>query len=94
MARCILIPEKIVRDGLKRCKQQCDEDWTCVWPQDSPDGVYLQDFTNGVKLTYPESFEIFQELLNDYGYDLTGVSVIYYTTSKFYIAVWNDAQEQ
>ena len=79
MARCILIPEKIVRDGLKRCKQQCDEDWTCVWPQGSPDGVYLQDFTNGVKLTY--------------GYDLTGVSAIYYTTSKFYIAVWNDAQK-
>lgn len=32
MARCILIPEKIVRDELKRCRQQCDEDWTCVWP--------------------------------------------------------------
>lgn len=90
MARCILIPEKIVRDGLKRCKQQLGEDWTCVWPQESADGVYLQDFTNHIKLSYFESFEIFQELLNDYGYDLGGVDAIYYTTSKFYIAVWHD----
>ena len=33
--KCILIPEKIVRQALKEHKEKTGNDFTCVWPQGS-----------------------------------------------------------
>lgn len=88
MNKCILIPQKIVDQVLKEHKQNTGNDFTCVWPQESELGVYLQDFTNHVKLDYQNSYLLLRQLLNPVGYDINGCDAIYYTSSRFFIAVW------
>ena len=56
MNKCILIPQKIVDQVLKKHKQKTGNDFTCVWPQESELGVYLQDFTNHLKLDYQNTY--------------------------------------
>lgn len=97
MSRCILIPEQIVRQALRGHKEKTGNDFTCVWRQGSELGVYLQDFTNHLKLDYQASYLLLRQLLIPFGYYIDGCDAIYYTTSQFYIIVWNDlenAQEQ
>ena len=84
------IPEKIVRKALKEHKEKTGNDFTCVWPQESELGVYLQDFTNHVKLDYQNSYLLLRQLLNPVGYDINDCDAIYYTTSKFFIILWED----
>lgn len=91
--KCILIPEKIVRQALKEHKEKTGNDFTCVWPQDSELGVYLQDFSNHLKLDYQNSYLLLRQLLAPLGYDINDCDAIYYTTSKLFITVWHDAQE-
>ena len=91
--KCILIPEKIVRQALKEHKQKTGNDFTCVWPQDSELGVYLQDFTNHLKLDYQNSYLLLRQLLVPLGYDINDCDATYYTTSKFFIVLWHIAQE-
>lgn len=91
--KCILIPEKIVRQALKEHKEKTGNDFSCVWPQDSELGIYLQDFTNHLKLDYQNSYLLLRQLLVSFGYDINDCDAIYYTTSKLFIAVWYDAQE-
>ena len=88
--KCILIPEKIVRQALKEHKEKTGNNFSCVWPQDSELGVYLQDFTNHLKLDYQNSYLLLRQLLAPLGYDINDCDAIYYTTSKFYVAVWNE----
>ena len=89
--KCILIPEKIVRQALKEHKEKTGNDFSCVWPQDSELGVYLQDFNQKMKLDYQASYLLLRQLLAPLGYDISGCDAIYYTTSKLFIAVWYDA---
>lgn len=91
--KCILIPEKIVRQALKEHKEKTGNDFSCVWPQDSELGIYFQDFTNHLKLDYQNSYLLLRQLLAPFGYDINDCDAIYYTTSKLFIAVWYDAQE-
>ena len=90
MSKCLLIPEKVVRQALKEHKEKTGNDFTCVWPQESELGVYLQDFTNHVKLDYQNSYLLLRQLLNPVGYDINDCDAIYYTTSKFFIILWED----
>lgn len=87
--KCVLIPEKIVRQALKGHKEKTGNDFTCVWLQDSELGVYLQDFTHHLKLDYQNSYLLLRQLLAPFGYDINDCDSIYYTTSKFFIVVWN-----
>lgn len=86
------IPEKIVRQALKEHKQKTGNDFTCVWLQGSELGVYLQDFTNHLKLGYQASYQLLTQLLIPFGYYIDSCDAIYYTTSQFYIIVWNDLE--
>lgn len=87
------IPEKIVRQALKEHKEKTGNDFTCVWPQGSELGVYLQDFTNHLKLDYQASYQLLTQLLIPFGYYIDSYDAIYYTTSQFYIIVWNDLED-
>ncbi len=91
--KCILIPEKIVRQALKEHKEKTGNDFTCVWSQDSELGVYLQDFTNHLKLDYQNSYLLLRQLLAPLGYNINDCDAIYYTTSKLFIVTWNNAEE-
>lgn len=88
--KCILIPEKIMRQALKEHKEKTGNDFTCVWPQGSELGVYLQDFNQKMKLDYQASYLLLCQLLKPFGYDINNCDAIYYTTSQFYIIVWNE----
>lgn len=88
MNKCILIPQKIVDQVLKEHKQKTGNDFTCVWPQESECGVYLQDFTNHLKLDYQNTYLLLRQLLEPVGYDIGDCDAIYYTSSRFFIAVW------
>ena len=88
--KCILIPEKIVRQALKGHKEKTGNDFTCVWPQGSELGVYLQDFNQKMKLDYQASYLLLCQLLKPFGYDINDCDAIYYTTSQSYIIVWNE----
>ena len=87
------IPEKIVRQALKEHKEKTGNDFTCVWPQGSELGVYLQDFTNHLKLDYQASYRLLTQLLIPFEYYIDSCDAIYYTTSQFYIVVWNDLED-
>lgn len=93
MNRCIVIPEQNVQQALNNYKKNTGKDFSCVWPQDSTLGIYLHDFTNHIALDYQNTYILLKQLLLPYGYDITDCDAIYYTTSKFYIVVWNNAQE-
>lgn len=84
------IPEKIVRQALKEHKEKTGNDFSCVWPQDSELGVYLQDFNQKMKLDYQASYLLLRQLLEPFGYDINNCDAIYYTTSKFFIILWED----
>lgn len=84
------IPEKIVRQALKEHKEKTGNDFSCVWPQDSELGVYLQDFNQKMKLDHQASYLLLRQLLEPFGYDINDCDVIYYTTSKFFIILWED----
>jgi hypothetical protein len=84
------IPEKIVRQALKEHKEKTGNDFSCVWPQDSELGVYLQDFNQKMKLDYQASYLLLRQLLEPFGYDINDCDAIYYTTSKFFIILWED----
>lgn len=84
------IPEKIVRQALKEHKEKTGNDFSCVWPQDSELGVYLQDFNQKIKLDYQASYLLLRQLLEPFGYDINNCDAIYYTTSKFFIILWED----
>lgn len=84
------IPEKIVRQALKEHKEKTGNDFSCVWPQDSELGVYLQDFNQKMKLDYQASYLLLRQLLEPFGYDIDNCDAIYYTTSKFFIILWED----
>lgn len=84
------IPEKIVRQALKEHKEKTGNDFSCVWPQDSELGVYLQDFNQKIKLDYQASYLLLRQLLEPFGYDINDCDAIYYTTSKFFIILWED----
>lgn len=84
------IPEKIVRQALKEHKEKTGNDFSCVWPQDSELGVYLQDFNQKIKLDYQASYLLLYQLLEPFGYDINDCDAIYYTTSKFFIILWED----
>ena len=84
------IPEKIVRQALKEHKEKTGNDFTCVWPQGSELGVYLQDFNQKMKLDYQASYLLLCQLLKPFGYDINDCDAIYYTTSQFYIIVWHE----
>lgn len=88
MSRCILIPEQIMRQALKGHKEKTGNDFTCVWPQESELGVYLQDFTNHLKLDYQNTYLLLRQLLEPVGYDINDCDAIYYTSSHFFIAMW------
>ena len=88
--KCILIPEKIMRQALKKHKEKTGNDFTCVWPQSSELGVYFQDFNQKMKLDYQASYLLLRQLLEPFGYDINDCDAIYYTTSQFYIIVWNE----
>lgn len=90
MKKCILIPENVVRQALKEHKEKTGNDFTCVWPQGSELGVYLQDFNQKMKLDYQASYLLLRQLLKPFGYDINNCDAIYYTTSQFYIIVWNE----
>ena len=90
MSRCILIPQDVLDKALKQHKQKTGNDFNCVWPQDSELGVYLQDFKNHLKLDYQNSYLLLRQLLESFGYDINDCDAIYYTTSRFLIAVWNE----
>ena len=90
MKKCILIPENVVRQALKKHKEKTGNDFSCVWPQGSELGVYLQDFTNHLKLDYQNSYLLLRQLLEPLGYNINDCDAIYYTTSQFYIIVWNE----
>ena len=92
MSRCILIPEQVVRQALRGHKEKTGNDFTCVWPQGSELGVYLQDFANHLKLDYQASYQLLTQLLIPFGYYIDSCDAIYYTTSQFYIIVWNDLE--
>ena len=89
MNKCILIPQEIVEKALKGHQQKTGNDFCCVWPQNSELGVYLQDFKNHLKLDYQASYLLLCQLLEPFGYDINDCDAIYYTTSRFLIAVWN-----
>ena len=91
--KCILIPEQTVRQTLKEHKEKTGNDFTCVWPQGSELGVYLQDFNQKMKLDYQNSYLLLRQLLTPLGYDINDCDAIYYTTSQFFIVVWHDAEE-
>lgn len=84
------IPEKVVRQALKEHKEKTGNDFSCVWPQDSELGVYLQDFNQKMKLDYQASYLLLRQLLEPFGYDINNCDAIYYTTSKFFIILWED----
>ena len=84
------IPEKIMRQALKEHKEKTGNDFSCVWPQDSELGVYLQDFNQKMKLDYQASYLLLRQLLEPFGYDINDCDAIYYTTSKFFIILWED----
>lgn len=84
------IPEKVVRQALKEHKEKTGNDFSCVWPQDSELGVYLQDFNQKIKLDYQASYLLLRQLLEPFGYDINDCDAIYYTTSKFFIILWED----
>lgn len=84
------IPEKIVQQALKEHKAKTGNDFSCVWPQDSKLGVYLQDFNQKIKLDYQASYLLLRQLLEPFGYDINDCDAIYYTTSKFFIILWED----
>lgn len=84
------IPEKIVRQALKEHKEKTGNDFSCVWPQDSELGVYLQDFNQKMRLDYQASYLLLRQLLEPFGYDINDCDAIYYTTSKFFIILWED----
>lgn len=84
------IPENIVRQALKEHKEKTGNDFSCVWPQDSELGVYLQDFNQKMKLDYQASYLLLRQLLEPFGYDINNCDAIYYTTSKFFIILWED----
>lgn len=84
------IPEKIMRQALKEHKEKTGNDFSCVWPQDSELGVYLQDFNQKIKLDYQASYLLLRQLLRPFGYDINNCDTIYYTTSKFFIILWED----
>ena len=88
--KCILIPAKIVRQALKEHKEKTGNDFTCVWPQGSELGVYLQDFNQKMKLDYQASYLLLRQLLKPFGYDINDCDAIYYTTSQFYIIIWDE----
>ena len=90
MNKCILIPQNVVDQALKEHKQNTDNDFTCVWPRGSELGVYLQDFNQKMKLDYQDSYLLLRQLLKPFGYDINNCDAIYYTTSQFYIIVWNE----
>ena len=92
MSKCILIPEKVMRQALKEHKEKTGNDFSCVWPQGSELGIYLQDFTNHLKLDYQASYRLLTQLLIPFGYYIDSCDAIYYTTSQFYIIVWNDLE--
>ena len=84
------IPEKIVRQALKEHKEKTGNDFSCVWPQDSELGVYLQDFNQKMKLDYQASYLLLRQLLEPFGYDINNCDAIYYTTAKFFFILWED----
>ena len=88
--KCVLIPEKIVRQALKEHKEKTGNDFSCVCPQGSELGVYLQDFNQKMKLDYQASYLLLRQLLKPFGYDINDCDAIYYTTSQFYIIIWNE----
>lgn len=90
MSKCIVIPEQDMRQALNNHKENTGNDFSYVWPQDSELGIYLRDFTNHIALDYQNTYILLKQLLLPYGYDITNCDAIYYTTSKFYIAVWHD----
>lgn len=88
MSKCIIIPEKILRQALKQYKEETGKDFSCVWPQDSDFGVYLQDFKNHIKLDYQNTYLLLAQLFEPFGYDIRNCDAIYYTTSKLLIVIW------
>lgn len=90
MSRCVVIPEKIVRQALKEHKQKTGNDFTCVWQRDSELGCYLRDFNRHTELDYQASYLLLRQLLAPLGYDIDGCDAIYYTTSQLFIVVWNE----
>ena len=41
-------------------------------------------------LNYQASYLLLRQLLKPFGYDINDCDAIYYTTSQFYITVWNE----
>lgn len=89
MSKCILVPHDVLETALKQHKQKTGNDFNCVWLQGSELGIYLQDVKNHLKLDYQNSYLLLRQLLAPFGYDIKDCDAIYYTTSKFLIAVWN-----
>lgn len=89
MNQCILIPENIVQQALKNYNLKTGSNFTCVWPQDSELGIYLRDFEHNLKLDYQKTYMLLRQLLTPLGYNIDGCDAIYYTSSKYYIVVWN-----
>lgn len=88
MDKCIIIPENILHQALKKHKEKTGNDFSCVWPQNSELGVYLQDFKNHLKLDYQNTYLLLAQLLEPFGYNIKDCDAIYYTTSKLLIVVW------
>lgn len=88
--KCVLIPEKVMWQALKEHKQKTGNDFSCVWPQGSELGVYLQDFNQKMKLDYQASYLLLRQLLKPFGYDINDCDAIYYTTSQFFIVLWEN----
>lgn len=87
---CEMIPERVYQKAMKEYKKETEIDYTCVWPQESDEGIHLHDFGKQIRLSTQDSIDLLTNLLGKLGYSLGGCDAIYYTSSKFLIAVWFD----
>ena len=89
---CIIIPDSVIQTIFQEEKEKTNRDLICVWPQGSELGIYLMDISSGQKYDYQQSYLFLKNHLFDFGYNINDCDAIYYTTSKFYIAVWNEVE--
>lgn len=90
---CVLIPEMDYRNALKEYKNKTGIDYICYWPRNSEEGIAFSESYKGThKLSYEESKVFLAELIRPFGYNIDGCDSVYYTTSGFLIAIWNNCE--
>lgn len=89
MNQCAIIPERILHQRLKEYNEIHGTDWTPVWRQGDIYGVYLKDFTNNKVCEYIMTLNIVESILRNTPYHISNCIALFYTTSQFYLAIWN-----